>query len=126
MGLILVVEDDADSRSLIEDVVRLDGHDCISFRDAEEAMRMIPLSPPHLAILDINLPKEHGVSLAWKLRQHWPDLPIIIASAVLSHWEEDDLRDCGADGLLHKPYDLKLLRDTVNRFIRFGRKERLA
>jgi DNA-binding response OmpR family regulator len=43
------------------------------------------------------------VSLAWDLRRRRPALPIVILSAVLNQWDQDDLRDCGVNTMLRKP-----------------------
>lgn len=122
LGLtVLVVEDDDDTRHFLETFLHVYGYVACGCQCVEEAREKIDVLRPDLAILDINLPVEHGVSLAWELRNRWEGLPIIIASAVLGQWDLDDLYDCGADFIIQKPFDLPVLRKIVQDFIDHGR-----
>ncbi len=127
MGRILLVEDDRDTRELISELANLDGHESVSCATAEQVGSQLADGPaPDLAIIDINLPDEHGVSLAWRLRKGSPGLPIMIVSAVIEQWERDDLRDCGIDFMLEKPFRLEDLRQAIDHFIKHGRQARPA
>ncbi len=121
MALILIVEDDDDSRGLARTVVESIGHEAVSCGRAEEVEVVLQGRPPDMALLDINLPERHGVSLAWHLRTLHEDLPIIIVSAVLEHWEQDDLFDCGADLVVPKPYRIEQLQRAIDTFLKHGR-----
>ena len=103
MANILIVEDDPDLRQLFLQLLSQEGHDCTACGAAEDADEALAARPPDLAILDINLPGEHGVSLAWRIRQLHPSLPLIVTSAELEAWEREDIEDCGADRILEKP-----------------------
>lgn len=121
MGLVLIVEDDDAARDLLAEIIRVENHDVIPYASADGVLEAVVETRPDLAIVDINLPTEHGVSLAWRLRCHCPDLPILIASAVLDRWEEEDLADCGVDYVLAKPYNVSHLRNIVRQFMSEGR-----
>lgn len=121
MAKVLIVEDDSDSRLLLEYVVRSTGNTPFGLTDAESVEGLPDTVEYDLAILDINLPGENGVELAWHLRQARPGTPIIIVSGILEIWEIDDLIDCGADLVLSKPYDMKQLTCQIERLIEDGR-----
>jgi DNA-binding response OmpR family regulator len=118
MANILIVEDEEDSRELLRTVITLDGHTVIECASAEEVDDTRFIKKPDLAIVDINLPREHGVSLAWRLRKRWPKLKIMVVSAALPLWETDDLRDCGIDHFFPKPYELSELRQKISEVLK--------
>jgi len=114
MAHILVVDDNEDVRELMAMLMTRDGHECTTCSSAEEAEALFACWQPDLAILDIHLPQRHGVELCWRLHRQYGHVPIVIMSAMLSEWEVDDLRDCGADAILEKGCDSTFLMTTVN------------
>lgn len=54
----------------------------------------------------------------------WPEVPIVLMSAELDKWERADIYDCGADGVLEKPFDTKRLGRMIERLIAEGRPAR--
>src|SRR4051794_36483736 len=52
---------------------------CVS---AEEALRLIPLDPPDVVLMDIFLPRMSGIECVKKLKQVLPDLQIVMLTAV--------------------------------------------
>ena len=74
-----------------------------------------------VALFDINLPGEHGVSLAWRLRERLKDMPIIVLSSALGRWDVDDILDCGVDAVMGKPFELPKLKAIVRDAISHGR-----
>jgi DNA-binding response OmpR family regulator len=125
MASVLIVEDDADTIQLLRQFLTSMGHTPLHFikpRNAELALETVK---PDMALIDVNLPgREHGVQFGWRLRQEWPDIPIVIMSADLSKWDKADIRDCGADEVVEKPFDLGKLRKLVQRLLKKGRPER--
>ncbi len=121
MGKILIVEDDDAARNLLADILHLDKHDVIAFASADGVIESFLADSPDLAIIDINLPTEHGVSLSWRMRCHFPSLPILIASAILDRWDQEDIADCGVDYLLAKPYNVAEIREVIQLFLEKGR-----
>lgn len=117
MATVLLVEDDEDTRELIAHTLRVEKHITHAFATAEEGAADAAVTRPDLALLDIHLPGNTGVSLAWELRQRWPELPIIIMSSALEEWDRDDLKDCGASELLSKPFEVKHLLSLVRHYV---------
>lgn len=117
MALLLIVDDDSETRDLLAKVARFYEYEAILCAAAEEVDAVLVDRMPDLALVDIRLPDEHGVSLAWRLRKQFASLPIVVASADLEAWDRDDLRDCGINAFLPKPFDLDLLHKTIQRFL---------
>jgi DNA-binding response OmpR family regulator len=117
MAHILVVEDDADTREYLVQLLASAGHESTTCSSAEEAEAVCYCRLPDLALLDIHLPRKHGVSLAWHLRRQAATLPIVIFSAVLDQWDQDDLWDCGANAILPKPCSADEVLRTLHQLL---------
>src|SRR5213079_602096 len=58
---------------------------------------------PHLAIVDLLLPDEHGIALCRRLRE-WSEMPILVLSAVGDEQTKIDALHAGADDYVTKPF----------------------
>jgi CheY-like chemotaxis protein len=111
---ILVVDDDPEVRALVSDVLDEAGYAVELAGDGEEALHVIERSPPRLLLLDIQMPRVDGPSLARELRARLRDLPVIVMTA-RPHPEREADR-CNAVAVLAKPFDSADLIRVVRRF----------
>jgi CheY-like chemotaxis protein len=70
---ILVVDDDVDTRELIEWVLKRVGAEVTSVGSAREALDLVEREKPHLLVSDIAMPGEDGYSLLKKIRALPPE-----------------------------------------------------
>src|SRR3984893_9519609 len=70
---ILVVEDDVDTRELIEWVLKRVGAEVRSVGSAREALDVLEGEKPHVLVSDIAMPEEDGYSLLKKIRALPPE-----------------------------------------------------
>jgi CheY-like chemotaxis protein/Tfp pilus assembly protein PilF len=114
---ILVVDDSADVRDLLERALRDEGHTVRLADNGRVALQMIKESRPDLVVLDAMLPEVHGFEIARRLRgsQRYRDLPIVIVSAIYRGWRfAEDLRDsCGIEHYVEKPFRLADVKRAV-------------
>ena len=99
---VLLCEDDAEVRKIIEQMLELLGHEVIAVPDAEEALARITPSID-LIISDVILPGMNGVQLADKVRHLRSDLKILL----ISGYTADVLENSGIPDnipLLQKPF----------------------
>ena len=66
---IVVVEDNADSREMIQLLLELDGYSVITCEDGAEGLRAILAHRPDVALVDIGLPTMSGYEIASRVRQ---------------------------------------------------------
>ena len=101
----------AGSADLLARYLRGNGHAVRTAYDGVEAVRAAEAFLPHLALLDIGLPKLHGYEVARQLRQRsWGHNTIVIA---ITGWGLETDRHGAAAGIDHrllKPVDLTALR----------------
>ena len=75
-----------------------------------DALRLAEASPPDLVITDIKMPKMDGYALLDKLREAYPDLPVVAISGFAS---ADDIEEYDFDGFIEKPMQVKEFRQIV-------------
>lgn len=117
---VLLVEDEAPIRDMLEFVLEQSGFETVQAGDYQVALDLIKEPYPDLILLDWMLPGGSGVQLAKKLKQHefTRDIPIIMLTA--RGEEEDKVRglDSGADDYITKPFSPKELVARIKAVMR--------
>lgn len=81
--LVLIADDDIDSLNLLSMHVKNMGFDVLTAEDQKTAEEYIENTQPDLAIFDLMMDKpDSGFILSYKLKKKFPDVPVIIATAV--------------------------------------------
>ena len=115
MSSILVVEDEVDTRTVLQLLLAMEGFDVRTAGDGIAALESVGEEAPDLVITDWMMPRMSGVELCRRLRQDpaTRDIPIIVASARGREPAEDGLYE----RFLHKPYEIEDLVETVRRLL---------
>lgn len=92
--IVLIVEDEDIVRRMLTRLLGDAGYRTLEARDGEEALRMVAFAYPylHLVITDVLMPELDGRVLGLRLRERWPQLPVLYISA----YPSDDLFHRGA------------------------------
>ena len=88
---ILIVDDEAHIRRIVELKMKNAGYDVIAASNGEEGYRLIHAEKPDIVITDINMPKMDGKTLCEKtneLKEQQPFLTIIITARILPDEQE--------------------------------------
>jgi putative two-component system response regulator len=115
--IVLVVDDVAANRELLEGYLVDLGYDVRQARDGYEALDAVAAEEPDLILLDIDMPRLDGIAVCERLKAHPVRrlIPIVILTA--SSDRATRLRGiaAGADDFLSKPFDAKelLIRTKV-------------
>jgi two-component system, OmpR family, KDP operon response regulator KdpE len=115
--LVLIVEDDARTRSLLRSVIRGHGYRSIEADSLAKGIDAAMQARPDLLILDLCLPDGHGIELVARVRQ-WSSLPIIVLSAHDRPHQKVQALDMGADDYQTKPFDAAELLARVRAALR--------
>lgn len=111
---ILLIEDDDDLRLAICEAMTEIGHRVRALDCAEALPEQPDLNHLDMAILDINLPAEDGLSLLKRLREVDADIGIIVLSARVGAEVKARAYEMGADLFIAKPTSLGELREAIN------------
>ncbi len=120
------MDDEADARIFLEDVLQSAGYEVVLARDGAEGMQRYDSEPTDLALIDLFMPNREGLETIKELRKRAPNFPIIAISG-------DSLADCmlhvakriGANEILQKPFSPEELLASVKKcFHAVARKRR--
>jgi len=118
---ILVVDDDADLRWMVNKYLSKHEYSVTLAEDGEKMRAVLEHESFDLAILDINLPGEDGLSLARYLRSNH-DIGIIMLSAAAEVFDRIVGLEMGADDYVTKPFEPRELLARVKSVLRRAQK----
>lgn len=109
MKRILLVEDEENFGSLLQNYLRLSNYSVDWMKDGSLGYSAFMKSHYDLCILDVMMPNMDGFSLAEKIKAKKKETPIIFLTA--KSMKEDMIRGykIGADDYLNKPFDIEVL-----------------
>lgn len=103
MARIVIVEDQLDIASVVQDYLRAAGYETTHFADGQGALEHIVESPPDLTLLDIGLPRLDGIEVLRSAREH-TDHPVIMVTARIEELDRLLGLELGADDYVCKPF----------------------
>ncbi len=112
-GPVLVVDDDDDLRASIVRLVRGGGYTVLEAADGAEGLDVARTHHVACVLSDVRMPSMDGFGLLTRMREEYPDTPVILLTA---HGELDDAVRAiaaGAFDYLPKPVTADALRDTL-------------
>lgn len=115
---VAVVEDEADLREVVVEYLRAQGLDAIGCPDAAALDAALADAPVSAVLLDLNLPREGGLSIARRLRDR-PEAPgILMVTALGEPTDRIVGLELGADDYLGKPFELRELLARLRSVLR--------
>jgi len=113
---ILVVDDDAESRGLICEVLEANGYAVGAVEDGIAARQALSRDGEYrIVIADLRMPNENGLDLLRNLRRQndKQDIVMILMSSFISVSERKSAQDLGVHAMLEKPFRLSELLQMV-------------
>lgn len=104
---IAVVEDEADLREVVVDYLRLQGFAVCACADGAALDAALAAGPVDVVLLDLNLPREGGLSIARRLRALPRPPGIIMVTALGETVDRIVGLEIGADDYIGKPFELR-------------------
>ena len=114
---ILVADDEASIRRILETRLKMVGYDVVVAEDGEEAVEIFNKTNPDLVVLDVMMPKMDGYGVTREIRRT-SDVPIIILTALGDVSERITGLELGADDYVIKPFSPKELEARVKAVLR--------
>ena len=124
---ILVVDDEADIRGLLSEILTEEGYEVEAAADAASARRACVRQEPDLVLLDIWMPDMDGITLLreWSEKHSLP-CPVVMLSGHGTVETAVEATRLGAFDFVEKPLSIAKLLRTVERALEAGRKRRQA
>lgn len=115
--IILVADDEASIRRILETRLSMMGFVVITAADGEETLQICQDQEPDLIILDVMMPKLNGYQVCQALRQE-SDVPIIMLTALSDVADRITGLEMGADDYMVKPFSPKELESRIRCILR--------
>jgi CheY-like chemotaxis protein len=112
---VLIVEDDDDARYAMDSVLAREGYLVLTAATGRDAISTLqePLSPIDVVLMDVHLPDVDGPALCARVRELYPELPIVVCSGEADAQEIAALLRLGAVRYFRKPVGVDELLSSV-------------
>jgi DNA-binding response OmpR family regulator len=114
---ILVVDDDADIRTLLRELLERAGFTVDEAEDGRTALRTLFTTPPALVILDVTMPDMDGYQTLERIRD-LSEVPVLMLTARTQELEKVRGLSAGADDYVAKPFGRQELLARVQALLR--------
>lgn len=115
---VLVIDDDEGSRKLACELLKLKNIDAIEASNGNEALMLV--SPEiKFCITDIKLPDTDGYEIARRIKEKYPQMPIIVCTASVSELEKIRITHMNHlfNATLLKPINMENFNKVINKFL---------
>lgn len=124
MGLsgkkVLIVDDEQDIVETLKFMLEVEGIECVTAYDGEEALSLAKSEKPDLIILDVMLPKINGYKICRLLKfdAKYKNIPILMITARSQEEDKAIGEETGADEYITKPFDInEVVEKVTNRLL---------
>jgi DNA-binding response OmpR family regulator len=117
MSRVLVVDDEADIRGLLRDLLERAGHSVVEAPDGREGVRLFHTEQPELVILDVSMPGFDGWQTLERIRE-LSSVPVLMLTARTQEMDKVRGLRAGADDYITKPFGRQELLARVDAHLR--------
>jgi DNA-binding response OmpR family regulator len=122
MARILIIDDDEQIRSTLQQVLELEGHEVVDAPDGKVGLQLFREEGADLVITDIIMPVKEGLETIMELRNDYPGVKIIAISgggAIDPHVYLHYAKEAGAMRTLPKPFEREELLQAVGELLEY-------
>ena len=112
---ILVLDDELAIQQLLKVILEGEGYEVLHTDDGGAALKLLDVPGVDLIIQDLRMPKMDGLTFLRKVKEHHPDIPVIVVTAFGTFETAVEAMRLGAYTHLNKPFDTEEIRLTVAR-----------
>jgi CheY-like chemotaxis protein len=116
---ILIVEDHKDSRDVLVALLQFSGYQITEAGNGLQALEKARSEKPDLIVMDLQLPGMMGIEAAKILKEEesTAHIPIIAYTALLNETLKEEALKAGMKSFLDKPASVKLIKETIQKYI---------
>jgi CheY-like chemotaxis protein len=112
-GRVLAVDDNAGVGATVRDILGNFGYTVRTASGGTEALALMPTFEPDVVLLDVMMPGMSGDEVLDRLRTDYPELPVVMVTAIEDAERARALLYRGAFDFIRKPFDLTVLERVV-------------
>ena len=124
---ILVVDDEDIVLESCQAVFELHGFEAQFAPSADKALEVMKNNGFDLLLIDVKMPKKDGMYLMRKIKEQWPDMPIIVMSGYYTTETIQEAMRMGATTFIAKPFEpdelMETIRNVISKEERHGKEE---
>ena len=115
---ILVAEDDEKGYAYLKHLLEITGAKIIRAKNGVEALNALSFNTKiDLVLMDIQMPKMNGLQATRRIKEKFPNLPVIVQTAFAMEEERLKCRHAGCDDIISKPINPDHLLEKIAQFI---------
>lgn len=116
-GKILIVDDQFGIRMLLQELFQREGYQTFQAADGKKALEIVTTHDPDIVLLDMKIPGMDGLEILKHIKANDPDCKVLVMTAYGELGMIQEAMDMGAIAYVAKPFDIKELRDQINRLL---------
>ncbi|MEF1174901.1 sigma-54 dependent transcriptional regulator, partial [Vibrio sinaloensis] len=113
---VLIVEDDEGLREALVDTLALAGYEWLEADSAEDALVKLKSNTVDIVVSDVQMAGMGGLALLRNIKQHWPNLPVLLMTAYANIEDAVSAMKDGAIDYMAKPFAPEVLLNMVSRY----------
>ncbi len=110
---ILLVDDEANVRTVFSDVLKRVGYQVKAVEDGQEAIKEVEEKTYNLALVDLRMPTMDGIEILENIKKRKPQIPVIIYTGHGSITTAVEAMRKGASDYLNKPFSPEELKLSI-------------
>jgi len=116
---ILVADDSAGQRAVVDMLLTVDGYRVVTVGDGREALDWLSKNTPQLAVLDVRMPHLDGIEICRRIKKvsRLHTVPVIVLTGMRDEATTVAAKAAGADAVVLKPLEGKDFRSTVRALV---------
>lgn len=112
---LLVLDDDHSILQMLKNVFESEEMEVLLESDADSAVKRLLVERPHVAIVDISLPKKSGLQVLQEIKKIDPGLAVIMTTGYKTTQNAIEAMKHGAYDYMTKPFDIKKLKSIIEK-----------
>ena len=116
---VLIVEDSALNRKLVETVLKPHGYRVLTAEDGQTGVEAALRERPDLILMDVMMPVMNGYDATRRIKDHrdTSSIPVVALTASAMPHERDQALAAGCDGYITKPIDTRAFPNQIKQFL---------
>lgn len=118
---ILLIDDEPDYSETMGFWLMAKGHKVRSASSGMEGLEAIEKDKPHIVFLDMQMPEMDGIETLRRIKERWPDLPVIMVTAFSTEEKKREAVRMGASEFFAKGEDFSEAARLISEALKKGR-----